>query len=115
MPAATYNFLCEQGATLQITLQYQNELAEIISLTGATARMQVRPEIASSTVILLLTTENNRLTINGALGEIELLVSAIDTAALEVGNYFYDLELVQGSFVTRLIEGRFFIKAEVTR
>lgn len=115
MAAATYNFLCEQGATLQRTFQYQNELAVAINLTGATARMQVRAEVGSVGVIIELTTENNRLTINGVLGEIDLEVSAVDTAALPVGNYYYDLELIEGSFVTRLIEGRFFVKAEVTR
>jgi hypothetical protein len=115
MPASTYNFLCEQGATLQFTLQYLNELEAPIDITDATARMQVRPEINSATVILELTTENNRLTINGALGEIEILVDAEDTEDLPIGNYYYDLELVQGSFVTRFIEGRFFVKAEVTR
>lgn len=115
MAAATYNFLCEQGATLERTLQYQNELGEVIPLVGATARMQVREEITSASFIIELTTSNNRLSINGALGEIDVLLTAVETAALPVGNYYYDLELVQGTFVTRLIEGRFFVKAEVTR
>ena len=115
MPAATYNFLCEQGSTLQKTLQYTNSAGAIIDLTGATARMQVRPEIDSATIIISLTIGNGRLTISGALGEIEILISATDTTALEVGNYYYDLELVQGDFVTRLIEGRFYVKGEVTR
>ena len=115
MSAATYNFLCEQGATLQRTLQYQNDLEQTINLTGATARMQVRPEIDSSTIIIELTTTNNRLIINGVAGEIDILIDATTTATLPIGNYYYDLELVQGTFVTRLIEGRFFVKAEVTR
>lgn len=115
MPAATYNFLCEQGATLQRTFQYQNELAEPIVITGATARMQVRAEINSASFIIELTTENDRLVINGAAGEIELEITADDCEDLPIGNYYYDLELVQGAFVTRLIEGRFFVKAEVTR
>ena len=115
MPAATYNFLCEQGATLQKTLQYTNSAGAIIDLTGATARMQVRPEIDSATIIISLTIGNGRLTISEALGEIEILISATDTTELAVGNYYYDLELVQGDFVTRLIEGRFYVKGEVTR
>lgn len=115
MPAATYNFLCEQGATLQRTLQYRNEAGDIINLTGATARMQVRAEVEATAIIIELTTANSRIVINGAQGEIDLIITAADTSALPLGNHYYDLELVQGTFVTRLIEGRFFVKAEVTR
>ena len=115
MPAGTYNFLAEQGATLARTILYTDADEVETDLTGFTAAMQVRPTAASATVILELTTENSRITLGGAAGTVDLLVDAATTEALTPGKYFYDLELYTGSTVIRLIEGTFTVKAEVTR
>jgi len=115
MPAGTYNFLAEQGATLERTILYTDADEVETDLTGFTAAMQVRPTVGSATVILELTTENSRLTLGGAAGTIDVLVSAADMTVLTPGKYFYDLELYTGSIVIRLIEGTFVVKAEVTR
>ena len=78
--------------------------------------MHVRPTVESSTLTISLTTENNRITLGGAAGTITLHISATDTAALTPGLYVYDLEVVSGGGeVTRIIEGNFAVKAEVTR
>jgi hypothetical protein len=78
--------------------------------------MQVRSTAASSTIVLELTTANSRITLGGTAGTVDLLVAANVTAALTPGLYVYDLELVSGGGeVTRLIEGNFNVKAEVTR
>lgn len=115
MVAAYYDFYTEQGATLERLFEYQTDNETPINLSNATARMQVRSQVDSPIVSLTLTTENGRLIINGLIGHIQLIVSATDMAALLAGTYFYDLELVEGEFVTRLIEGKFLVKAEVTR
>ncbi|NBQ70699.1 MAG: hypothetical protein EBU46_18455 [Nitrosomonadaceae bacterium] len=115
MPAGTYNFLAEQGATLQRTILYTDSNNVATDLTGYTAAMQVRPTVASSTVTLELTTENSRISLGGAAGTIDLLVDADDMAALTPGKYYYDLELYNSGTVIRLIEGTFTVKAEVTR
>jgi hypothetical protein len=78
--------------------------------------MQVRANVESSTVILELTTSNSRITLGGTAGTVDLLVPAATTANLTAGLYVYDLELVSGGGeVTRLIEGNFNVRAEVTR
>jgi hypothetical protein len=46
---------------------------------------------------------------------VALTVPAIDTAAVAAGEYVYDLELVTGARVVRLIEGSLVVRAEVTR
>lgn len=115
MPAGLYNFLAEQGATLQRTILYTDSNDVATDLTGYTAAMQVRPTAASATVILELTTENTRITLGGAAGTLDLLVDAATMEAITPGKYFYDLELYTGSTVIRLIEGSFTVKAEVTR
>lgn len=115
MSAGTYNILAEQGATFIRTVLYTDSAGDPIDLTGFTAAMQVRSTASSGTVILALTTENSRLTLGGAAGTIDVLVSAADMTALTPGKYVYDLELYNGAEVTRLIEGSFTVKAEVTR
>ena len=115
MPAGLYNFAAEQGATLERVITYTDPDGVIINLTSYTALMQVRSTAASATVILELSTGSG-ITINGAAGTLTLLVSAADMTALTPGSYVYDLEITSpGSVVTRLIEGKFAVKAEVTR
>jgi len=115
MPAGLYNFAAEQGATLARTILYTDADEVETDLTGYTAAMQVRPTAASATVTLELTTENGRITLGGAAGTVDILVSAATMEAITPGKYYYDLELYSGATVIRLIEGTFTVKAEVTR
>lgn len=114
--SGTYNITCDQGATFKRTITWTNQAKTPYNLTGYTARMQVRSNVTSNTVVLELTTGNGRITLGGAAGTVDLLVSAANTASLTSGLYVYDLELVSGGGeVTRLIEGNFNVRAEVTR
>lgn len=115
MPAGTYNITAEQGATFSRVLTWRDENDALINLTGYTARMQVRADYASPTAALSLTTENGKITLGGALGTVTLLVSAADMAAVSGASFVYDLEMVNGSNVTRLVQGNFTVNAEVTR
>lgn len=117
---------CEQGATFRRQLIYLTLVDGIevpVDLTGMTARMQVRESINATDPMLELTTENGGIVLGGDDGTITLLISAEDTTDLTPtvttginARYpVYDLELVNGTEVTRLFEGRFEITAEVTR
>jgi hypothetical protein len=106
---------CEQGSTFQRVLFHKNADGTAINLTGYTARMQVRKFVNSADVTLSLTTENGRLVIDPLLGKITMTISAADTTTLPVGCYVYDLELVSGSFVKKLIYGGLHVVGEVTR
>jgi hypothetical protein len=81
--------------------------------------MQVRSSVDSSSVVIELTTANTRITLGTTVstkGQVTLLLTANTTATLTPGQYVYDLELVSaGGEVTRLVEGNFVVKAEVTR
>ena len=112
-PAATYNVICDQGATFQRQLTYKDSAGSPINLSNYSARMQVRPTVDSTTVTLELTTQNGRITLGGAAGTIDLLVAA--SAMTMTGEYVYDLELVTGATVVRLVQGYFTVRAEVTR
>ena len=115
MTAGTYLITAEQGATFNRVLTWKNSANVLVNLTGYTARMQVREDYFSTTTALTLTTENSRIVLGGALGTITLTVPATDMAAMSAGNYVYDLELISGSNVTRLVQGTFTVNAEVTR
>lgn len=115
MPAAEYDLIAEQGATFQRTLTWKDDDDSLIDLTGYTARMQVRPNVNSSSLVLDLTTENGRITLGGVAGTIDLVVAADVMATLNPQIAVYDLELISGIEVTRIIEGEFIINPEVTR
>lgn len=112
-----YDFTIYQGASFDRTFTWQvGAPATLVNLSGYTGRMQVRAAISSPTTIVELTTSNGRMTLGGAAGTITLAITASDTAALAPGQYVYDLEMVSGGGeVTRLLEGRATVNAEVTR
>ena len=115
--AGIYNITCNQGATFSRSLFWTDRAKTPINITGYTARMHVRSTVTSANTITTLTTENGRISLpNPTTGEVKLTISATDTAAITAGKYVYDLELVSpANVVTRLVEGNFVVKAEVTR
>mgnify|MGYP000629649786 FL=1 len=118
---ARYNFRVFQGQTWNDTIAFTNDADDTpIDLTGFTARMQVRADITDANVILELTTGNGKLVIaTPANGQLQFNVSATDMAALPCNYDYqawpYDLELVNGSVVSRKLEGMVIISPEVTR
>jgi hypothetical protein len=117
--AGLYNITCQQGATFQRQVTWTDSARDAYNLTGYTARMQVRSNVTSNTIIATLSTtagNTGTITLGGTTGTVDLLISATNTAALTAGQYVYDLELVSGGgVVTRLLEGNFKVSAEVTR
>ena len=115
MPAGQYDITCDQGATFSRVITWKNSNGTPIDLTNYTARMQVRSNYPSNTVILSLTTENSGIALGGVLGTITLAATATATGAIAADEYVYDLELITGSNVTRVVEGSFTVTPEVTR
>jgi len=113
--ASEVNFTLDQGATFTQTLIYKDSDGELVDLTSYTARSKARGSLESNVVIWNLT-NGNGITLGGATGEIPLTLSAATTADYEPGAvYVYDLEIVNGSTVTRLIQGQVTVNGEVTR
>jgi hypothetical protein len=117
--AGKLDLTIEQGATFRHTLfvkQGEGANAPAADLTSYTARMQIRTEVNSTTVLIALTTENGRITITPLTGRLDLLISATDTAALAFESGVHDLEIVSsGGEVTRLVQGKVKLSREVTR
>jgi hypothetical protein len=85
------------------------------ALTGWVARMDIRDSI-DDTITLVSLTSPTDLVIDLSTAEIQILISAAVTAALDFDEGVYDLELEDATGnVTRLIEGDVAFVKEVTR
>lgn len=124
MSSGIWNITAEQGATWNPTLTYRDSTGALVNLTGYTARMQVRDGFEASAATLDLTTENGGITLGGAAGTIAPLATATQMTALSAADaskfppnkvYVYDLELINGAVITRLLQGTFTVVREVTR
>lgn len=133
--AVSYDINADQGATLHLTFRWRHprtaaqidtgEPGTPVDLTGFAARMHARTDISADVVSLELTTENARIILGASdptatpdltSGLVTLWVEAAATTAIAAGTYYYDLEMVSGTgFVTRLIQGKLKLSAEVTR
>lgn len=115
MAAGNYNFTIEQGATWTRDFVWTDSTGTAIDLTGYTARMQGRATIQSPATLFSLTSSPAAgLTITAAQGKVTATISATDTSNLPCGG-FYDLELINGSVVTRLLQGSFTLSPEISR
>jgi hypothetical protein len=119
MNAAKLNFdgvqsqLCEQGATFSKILSLKDTNNVIIDVTGYDFKMQVRKNY-SEDLITELSTDNGLIDIDSD-GRVVLTLSATATALLAPGNYLYDIKMTDlSSVVTRILEGRFVVKAQIT-
>ena len=133
MRAGAYNITCEQGSTFVRLIEVEQpdlitdptgETYEPFNLAGYTARMQARRTIESTSFFLMLTTENGGLSINPGDADNEILIYIEDEVTASINssnpgsnlNGVYDLEIINPSGeVSRLLEGTFTLKAEVTR
>jgi hypothetical protein len=116
-----HDLIVDQGATVNTVFTVKNSARSPISLAGYTARMQVRTfntatRDPSTTVVAEYTTENGYITVGGAAGTVILLIPPADMAAYEPGDYVYDVEVESSTGeTTRIVQGKFTVRAEVTR
>ena len=117
MRAGVLNLLVLQGSTFSRTLSWQID-GEPVDLRGYTARMQIRTvQVNTKPARLLdnLTSLNGGLVIDAPTGSITININALSTSRLPAGSHVYDLELVTGDYVQRLVQGKLNVSAEVTK
>lgn len=117
MAAGKLKLAIEQGATFRKLLTWKTGATPVaVDLTGCTARMQIRSDIASATPLVTLTTENGGIALGGVAGTIEIIITAAATAAFTWTTGVYDLEVVLANGdVRRLVYGAVSVSPEVTR
>ena len=133
MAAGKYSFIIEQGATLNLELQYKDSTGAPISLAGYEGAMQIRSTYSGSgTTYLTLTSSlgdtynfnsgSAFLSFSGsngttpvASGSIGIYAGWAETQDLVfTGNAYYDIELTSGSEKIRLLEGQVQLSKQVT-
>ena len=114
--AAFYHLVIDQGATLRESFTYKDSNGAVVNLENYTARSQIRSSYSAASTILSATSAAGTLTITADSGVIAFNVPANTTAALNPGNYVWDLEIVDPSgIVTRLVGGTCTVTPEVTK
>lgn len=113
MAAAIFNIMIEQGATFARTLTVYATETEKLNLTGKTVRGQLRRRLTDETAAATFTFQIADQNTNA--GEVVWSLTATQTAALAAQVHRYDIELVDGATVVRLLEGDAFVSGEATR
>lgn len=107
--ARQLNLFIDQGSTFSYTFYLNDTNGVPQDLSAFTARSQLRKTYTSMTAVSFTAL------VGGPAGTITLSLSATQTAALKAGRYVYDVELVNGSVVSRLAEGIITVNPEVTK
>ena len=122
MNAGIHHLTCDQGATFRKTITMkQSNGTTAVDLTGYSARMKIKTEFGGTLIKSLTSATGQGLTVGGSAGaptngEIDILISATDTTALDANVIgVYDLEIASsGGVVDRVLQGKFMITPEVT-
>ena len=124
MASGKYSFVIEQGATIDFEVQYKDSSNAAVDLAGYQARMQIRPDYGGTLIANLsssLDSDGTGLNLSGsngitpvASGSIGIFISAASSSNFDFSEARYDLEIVSGSIVTRLLEGKVRLSKNVT-
>lgn len=128
MAAGKYHLIIEQGATLNLEIQYKDSAGTPVNLTGYSGKMQIRSDYADNsptTYITLsssLAADGTGLNFSGSngttpptSGSIGIYISAASSSVFTFDTARYDLEITSGGVVTRLLQGDVKLQKEVTR
>lgn len=107
--ATKANLVIDQGATFSTDLTLSDENGDALNLSGYTANSQIRKWYTSTNAVSFSTA------INVDSGVISLTLTANQTASLSSGRYVYDVEITNGSTISRVVEGIITVTPNVTR
>ena len=112
--AGEYNFTIDQGSDFTLSCTYKDDSGNAINITGMTLRAYARANKED----VLKKFEFTCTLIAPAFGLFSINLTSSTSSTLDIkklNKFFYDVELVNGSIVTRLFEGIVTINREVTR
>ena len=112
MKTAYQDLTMNQGATFLLKLIWKNANGSIANLTNFTARMKLRETKGGAEIDYYVS--GTEITLGGTAGSIIIEVLASVTAGYTFRRAYYDLELVSGNTVIRILEGKIFLSTEVT-
>lgn len=107
--ATKANLVIDQGATFSTDLTLTDENGDALLLNGYTANSQLRKWYTSTNAVAFSTA------INTQSGVISLSLTSNQTSSLAAGRYVYDVEIDNGSTISRVVEGIITVTPNVTR
>jgi len=115
MAAGIYNFTIEQGTTFKRTFNYKDSSGNPLSLTGYSARMEIKDKIGGNQISFFSTTGVGlSIAPTNATNSVILTIDAGTTSQYTFTNAVYDLEIELAGVVTRLLQGKIKLSKEVT-
>jgi len=108
--ATKANLVIDQGSTFSTDLSLKDENGDDLVLTGYTANSQIRKWYTS-----LNATATFTASINSSSSLVTLSLTANQTSSITAGRYVYDVEISDGSSVSRIVEGIVTVTPQVTR
>lgn len=108
--ATKANLVIDQGSTFSTDLNLTDENGDALSLAGYSANSQIRKWYTSSNAAATFTAS-----VNTTSAVITLSLTANQTSNLDSGRYVYDVEITDGSTVSRIVEGIITVTPQVTR
>lgn len=107
--ATKANLVIDQGTTFSTDLSLTDENGDALNLSGYTANSQIRKWYTSTNAVAF------SASINVDSGVITLALTANQTANIASGRYVYDVEINNGSTISRVVEGIITVTPNVTR
>jgi hypothetical protein len=104
------NLTVDQGSDFSSVVTVTDSDDQLVDLTNYTRVGQIRKTYTSSTAVDFVITSNTPTN-----GELTITLTAAQTASMKPGRYVYDVEIVSGGVVTRVVEGQLEVTPRVTR
>lgn len=94
---------------------FKPDLTNPIDLTGYSARFQIRRSLRDrNTPMLDLTTPTDGLVIDGPNGTVTATATRVQTATVDGGSCYWELEVFNGSNTYTLDEGLIYVERQLT-
>lgn len=104
------NLVIDQGTTFSTDLSLKDDNGDPLNLSGYTSNSQIRKWYTSKNAAATFSTS-----INVDSGSITLALNANQTGNLVAGRYVYDVEITDGTIISRIVEGIVTVTPQVTR
>ena len=119
--AARYDIEAEKGSSFIFYVKYMDDDDSAVDLVGGgyTAEMQVRRFADSTTKLLQFKSTNGGVALGlgpfgVTAGNSGVIADPSTMDNVPVGDHQYDLEIIQGNTIVRLVEGTFVCKSNIT-
>ncbi len=109
--AVEYDITIDRGATYILSILVEDGYGTPIDLTGMTFKSAAKSTYLDASASFVFTASAAA----PQTGQFQIELSADDCATINAGYYVYDVQMISGSYVSRLVQGSILISPEVTQ